>query len=92
VYRVSSRTARTAQRNPVSKNQKKEKRFTYFMSWLCLKCICVQYVCAGARRGQKRVCDGLYMLVPGSNTIRRCGPAGIGVSWLEEVCHCGCGL
>jgi hypothetical protein len=26
VYRVSSRTARTIQRNPVSKNQKKEKR------------------------------------------------------------------
>ena len=26
VYRVSSRTARTTQRNPVSKNQKKERK------------------------------------------------------------------
>jgi hypothetical protein len=26
VYKVSSRTARTAQRNPVSKNQKKKKK------------------------------------------------------------------
>jgi hypothetical protein len=28
VYRVSSRTARTTQRNPVSKNQKKKKALT----------------------------------------------------------------
>jgi hypothetical protein len=25
-------------------------------------------------------CDGLYMLGPGSGTIRRCGPVGVGVS------------
>ena len=29
------------------------------------------------------VCDGLYMLGPGSGTIRGCGPVGVGVSlWL----------
>jgi hypothetical protein len=28
VYKVSSRTARAIQRNPVSKNQKKKKRYT----------------------------------------------------------------
>ena len=26
------------------------------------------------------LCDGLYMLVPGSGTIRRCGLVGVGVS------------
>jgi hypothetical protein len=30
VYRVSSRTARTAQRNPVSKNKQTNKRICYF--------------------------------------------------------------
>jgi hypothetical protein len=25
-------------------------------------------------------CDGLYMLSPGSGTIRKCGPVGVGVS------------
>jgi hypothetical protein len=29
VYRVSSRTARVIQRNPVSKNQKKKKKRTF---------------------------------------------------------------
>jgi hypothetical protein len=28
-------------------------------------------------------CYGLYMLNPGSGTIRRCGPVGIGVDLLE---------
>jgi hypothetical protein len=28
-------------------------------------------------------CDGLYMLDPGSGTIRRCGPTGVGVALLE---------
>jgi hypothetical protein len=32
VYRVSSRTARAIQRNPVSKNQKKKKRGTEGMA------------------------------------------------------------
>jgi hypothetical protein len=28
-------------------------------------------------------CDGLYMLEPGSDTIRRCGPVWVGVSlWI----------
>ena len=36
-------------------------------------------------------CDGLYILGPGSGTIWRCGLVGIGVTWLEWVCHCGCG-
>jgi hypothetical protein len=30
VYRMSSRTARAIQRNPVSKNQKKKKKFVLF--------------------------------------------------------------
>ena len=36
----------------------------------------------------KRVscCDGLYMLGPGSGTIRRCGPVGVGVSlWVWAI-------
>jgi hypothetical protein len=36
-------------------------------------------------------CDGLYILGPGSGTILRCGLVGISVTWLEWVCHCGCG-
>jgi hypothetical protein len=28
-------------------------------------------------------CDGLYMLGPGSGTIRRCGPVEVGVALLE---------
>ena len=36
-------------------------------------------------------CYGLYVLGPGSGTIRRCGPE-VGVAFLEWVCHCGCGL
>jgi hypothetical protein len=35
VYRVSSRTARTIQRNPVSKNQKKKKKKE--LPWSCSK-------------------------------------------------------
>jgi hypothetical protein len=27
-----------------------------------------------------RLCSGLYMLSPGSGTIRGCGPVGVGVS------------
>jgi hypothetical protein len=26
------------------------------------------------------ICDGLYMLDPGSGTIRMCGPVGVGMS------------
>jgi hypothetical protein len=29
------------------------------------------------------ICDGLYMLSPGSGVIRRCGPVGVGVALLE---------
>jgi hypothetical protein len=29
------------------------------------------------------LCDGLYILGPGSGTIWRCGLVGIGVTWLE---------
>ena len=36
-------------------------------------------------------CDGLYILGPGSGTTSRFGLVGIGVTWLEWVCHCGCG-
>ena len=38
------------------------------------------------------LCDGLYMLDPGSGTFRRCGLVGVGVALLELVCCCGCGL
>jgi hypothetical protein len=30
-------------------------------------------------------CDGLYMLCPGSGTIRRCGLVGVGVSMWVRV-------
>jgi hypothetical protein len=29
------------------------------------------------------LCDGLYMLCPGSGTTRRCGPGGVGVALVE---------
>jgi hypothetical protein len=40
------------------------------------------------------ICDGLYMLSPGSGTIRRCGLVGVGVALLEWVWPwwSGCGL
>ena len=34
-------------------------------------------------------CGVLNMLGPGSGTIRRYVLVGVGVSLLEEVCHCG---
>ena len=37
-------------------------------------------------------CDGLYKLVPGSSTIRRCGLIGLAVVLLKEVCHYRNGL
>jgi hypothetical protein len=37
-------------------------------------------------------CGGLYMLGPGSGTIRRCGLVEVGVALLEEVCHWWNGL
>ena len=37
-------------------------------------------------------CDGLYMLGPGSGTIKRCGLIGGGVALLKEVCHRGVGF
>ena len=43
-------------------------------------------------RGHHGLCGGLNMLGPGSGTIKRCGLVGVGVTLLEEVCHCGCGL
>ena len=36
-------------------------------------------------RALVNVCDGLYILGPGSGPIRRCGLVGIGVALLEEV-------
>jgi hypothetical protein len=41
--------------------------------------------------GKDGNCDGLYILGLGSGTIWRCALVGIGVTWLEWVCHCGCG-
>jgi hypothetical protein len=34
------------------------------------------------------LCDGLDILGPGSGTIWRSGLVGVGVTLLEEVCHC----
>ena len=42
--------------------------------------------------GQGVECGGLNMLGPGNGTIRRCGLIGVGVAFLEEVCHCRAGL
>ena len=33
-------------------------------------------------------CDSLYMLGPGSGTISRCEPVGVGVALLEQVWPC----
>ena len=33
-------------------------------------------------------CGGLHMLGPGNSTLGRCGLDGVGVTLLEEVCHC----
>jgi hypothetical protein len=46
--------------------------------------------CWLSTKGLLSLCDGLYILGPGSGTIWRCGLVGIGVTWLEWVCHCGC--
>jgi hypothetical protein len=33
-------------------------------------------------------CGGLFMLGPGSDTIRRCGPVGVGISlWARALRH-----
>jgi hypothetical protein len=40
VYRVSSRTARTTQRNPVLKKKEKKKRGGYFPDWR-VECPCL---------------------------------------------------
>ena len=38
-------------------------------------------------------CGGFDCAWPmGSETIRRCGLVGVGVAFLEEVCHCVGGL
>jgi hypothetical protein len=41
------------------------------------------------QKPQGHCCGGLNMFGPGSDTIRKCGPVGVGVALLEEVCHCG---
>jgi hypothetical protein len=42
VYRVSSRTARTTQRNPVSKNEKKKKIYIYI--YVCIYIIGINHL------------------------------------------------
>ena len=65
-----------------------------FGSWV--KCILLY---AMTRYGPQRLiclnkpiggveCGSLNMLGPGSGTIRRCHLLGVGVAFLEEVCHC----
>jgi hypothetical protein len=36
-------------------------------------------------------CSVLYMLSPEREIIKKCGPVGVGVALLEEVCHFGGG-
>ena len=46
--------------------------------------------------GQGMECGNLNMIDLNKliryDTIRRCGFVGMNVAFLEEVCHCGCGL
>jgi hypothetical protein len=54
---------------------------------MCM-CISAVHVCADVYVCEKprttwnivSLCDGFYMLYPGSGTIRRCGLVGVGVS------------
>ena len=72
--------------------------YRYMCVWVCgmkktisgviLGKECVM-VCISLDKGVE--CDVLYILGPGSGTIGRCGLVGIGVTWLEWVCHSGCG-
>jgi hypothetical protein len=39
--------------------------------------------------GQGVECDGLNMLGPENDPIKRCGLVEITVALLEDVCHCG---
>jgi hypothetical protein len=57
----------------------------------------VSLSCEGGVDGKEgspnyRGCDGLNMLDPGSGMIRRYSLVGVGVTLLEEVCHCECEL
>ena len=56
----------------------------------CLGAIVSAFLKSTELHAVKDHCDGLYILGPGSVTIWRCGLVGIGVTWLEWVCHCGC--
>jgi hypothetical protein len=65
VYRVSSRTARVTQRNPVlrkektNKQTKSKRRIHYFPFYVCM---CLhEAVYAGAQRDQKRALDPLEL-------------------------------
>ena len=57
----------------------------------CLGAIASAFLKSTELHAVKDHCDGLYILGPGSGTIWRCGLVGIGVTWLEWVCYCGCG-
>jgi hypothetical protein len=43
VYRVSSRTARATQRNPVSKNKNQNKKIEKGMLWICQMIFGISY-------------------------------------------------
>ena len=51
-----------------------------FFVMLCLGMAPKSQVFEQGYGGQGVECDGLYMLGPGSGTIRRCGLVGVGVS------------
>ena len=37
------------------------------------------------------ICNDFEVPGPGSGTTTKCGPIGVGVGFLEKVCHCGHG-
>ena len=49
----------------------------------------IRHVFEQAYEGQGVKCDGLYMLGPGSDTIRKYGLVGVDVALLEDMCHSG---
>ena len=46
-------------------------------------------LCVQEAKNQHTWCGGLNMLGSESGNIWRCGLVGVGVSFLEKVCHCG---
>jgi hypothetical protein len=65
VYKVSSRTARATQRNPVSKNQKKKKKKMYLSLILLYRCLGCTYVYISCLPGVHSQSDPLELQMAG---------------------------